>query len=58
MNPTSGATLPASARRPANGESPTVSLLADRLGRLSQARLQDICAALAVAVDCPASLVR
>ncbi|MCE0488321.1 type II toxin-antitoxin system PemK/MazF family toxin [Ornithinimicrobium sp. EGI L100131] len=39
-------------------ESVPVSLLVDRLGRLSQARLQDLCAALAVAVDCPASLVR
>jgi mRNA interferase MazF len=33
-------------------ESVSVGLLVERLGRLSDARMREICAALAVAVDC------
>jgi mRNA interferase MazF len=33
-------------------ESVSVGLLVERLGRLSDARMQEICAALAVATDC------
>jgi mRNA interferase MazF len=33
-------------------ESVSVGLLDERLGRLSDARMREICAALAVAVDC------
>jgi mRNA interferase MazF len=33
-------------------ESVSVSLLVERLGRISDARLREICAALAVATDC------
>jgi mRNA interferase MazF len=33
-------------------ESVSVSVLVERLGRLSDARMQEICAALEVAVDC------
>ena len=33
-------------------EQAPVSLLVDRLGRLADARMRDICAALAIAVDC------
>lgn len=33
-------------------ESVSVGLLIERLGRISDARLQEICAALAVATDC------
>lgn len=35
-------------------ESVSVSVLVDRLGRLSGARMQEICRALEVAVDCSA----
>ena len=34
-------------------ESVGVGVLVERLGRLSDARMRDICAALEVAVDCP-----
>lgn len=34
-------------------ESVSVSILIQQLGRLSDARMRQICAALAVAVDCP-----
>ena len=34
-------------------ESVSVSVLVDRLGRLAGSRTREICAALAVAVDCP-----
>ncbi|MDQ6837297.1 MAG: type II toxin-antitoxin system PemK/MazF family toxin [Actinomycetota bacterium] len=34
-------------------ESVSVSVLVERLGRLSEDRLREICAALGVAVDCP-----
>ena len=34
-------------------ESVSVAVLVDRLGRLADLRMRDICAALAVAVDCP-----
>jgi len=33
-------------------ESVSVGLLVERLGRLSDARMQEVCAALAVATDC------
>jgi mRNA interferase MazF len=33
-------------------ESVSVGLLVERLGRLSDARMRDVCAALAVATDC------
>lgn len=33
-------------------ESVSLGVLVERLGRLSDARLRDVCAALAVAVDC------
>jgi mRNA interferase MazF len=33
-------------------ESVSVGLLVERLGRLSDARMREMCAALAVAVDC------
>lgn len=33
-------------------ESVSIAILVERLGRLAQARMRDICAALAVAVDC------
>ena len=33
-------------------ESVSVAVLVDRIGRLADARMQQICAALAVAVDC------
>lgn len=33
-------------------ESVSVALLVERLGRLSDARMQEVCAALAVATDC------
>jgi mRNA interferase MazF len=33
-------------------ESVSVGLLVDRLGRLSDARMREVCAALAVATDC------
>ncbi len=33
-------------------ESVSVGVLIDRIGRLSDSRMQEICAALAVAVDC------
>ncbi|MCB1018247.1 MAG: type II toxin-antitoxin system PemK/MazF family toxin [Acidimicrobiales bacterium] len=33
-------------------ESESVSVLVDRLGRLSDERMREVCAALAVAVDC------
>ena len=33
-------------------ESVSVDLLVERLGRLSDARMRDVCAALAVATDC------
>jgi mRNA interferase MazF len=34
-------------------ESVSIAVLVDRLGRLAPARMRDLCAALAVAVDCP-----
>ena len=34
-------------------ESVSVAVLVERLGRLSDARMREICGALAVAVDCP-----
>lgn len=34
-------------------ESVSTSLLVERLGRVAEARMREICAALAVAVDCP-----
>lgn len=34
-------------------EGVSVAVLVERLGRLSDARMRDICGALAVAVDCP-----
>jgi len=34
-------------------ESVAVAVLVDRLGRLADIRMRDVCAALAVAVDCP-----
>ena len=34
-------------------ESVSVAVLVERLGRLSDARMRDVCAALEVAVDCP-----
>ena len=33
-------------------ESVSIAILVERLGRVSEARMRDICAALAVAVDC------
>jgi mRNA interferase MazF len=33
-------------------ESVSVAVLVDRMGRLAEARMREICAALAVAVDC------
>lgn len=33
-------------------ESVSIAMLVDRLGRLSDARMRDVCAALEVAVDC------
>ena len=33
-------------------ESVSIGILVERLGRLAQARMREICAALAVAVDC------
>lgn len=33
-------------------ESVSVAILVERLGRLAEARMREICAALAVAVDC------
>lgn len=33
-------------------ESVSLAVLVDRIGRLSDARMRDVCAALAVAVDC------
>ena len=33
-------------------ESVSVAILVDRLGRVAEARMREICAALAVAVDC------
>lgn len=33
-------------------ESVSVAVLVDRIGRLAEARMRDVCAALAVAVDC------
>jgi mRNA interferase MazF len=33
-------------------ESVSIGVLVERLGRLSEARMRDVCAALAVAVDC------
>jgi mRNA interferase MazF len=33
-------------------ESVSIGVLVERLGRLSDARMQEVCAALAVAVDC------
>jgi mRNA interferase MazF len=33
-------------------ESISIAILVERLGRLAEARMRDICAALAVAVDC------
>ena len=33
-------------------ESVSLAVLVDRLGRLSDARMREVCAALAVAVDC------
>ncbi len=33
-------------------ESVSVSVLVDRLGRLSDARMREICSALAVSIDC------
>jgi len=35
-------------------ESVSIAVLVERLGRLADARMRDICAALAVAIDCPA----
>jgi mRNA interferase MazF len=35
-------------------ESVAVSVLVERLGRLADARMQEVCAALGVAVDCHA----
>jgi mRNA interferase MazF len=35
-------------------ESVSLAVLVDRLGRLSDARMRQVCAALAVAVDCDA----
>lgn len=35
-------------------ESVSIAVLVERLGRLSDARMRDVCAALEVAVDCPA----
>ena len=35
-------------------ESASIATLVDRLGRLSEARMRQVCAALEVAVDCPA----
>jgi mRNA interferase MazF len=35
-------------------ESVSIAVLVERLGRLSDARMRDLCAALEVAVDCPA----
>jgi len=34
-------------------ESASIAVLVDRLGRLSDARMREVCAALEVAVDCP-----
>jgi mRNA interferase MazF len=34
-------------------ESVSLATLVDRLGRLSGARMRELCAALAIAVDCP-----
>lgn len=34
-------------------ESVSVAVLVDRLGRLADARMREVCAALAIAVDCP-----
>lgn len=34
-------------------ESVAISVLVERLGRLSDLRMRQICAALAIAVDCP-----
>ncbi len=34
-------------------ESVTVAVLVERLGRLSDARMREVCGALEVAVDCP-----
>ena len=34
-------------------ESVSIAILVERLGRLSEDRMREICAALAVAVDCP-----
>jgi len=34
-------------------ESVTVAVLVERLGRLSDARMREVCGALQVAVDCP-----
>ncbi len=34
-------------------ESVSISVLVERLGRLSDDRISDICTALGVAVDCP-----
>ena len=36
-------------------ESVSIAILVDRLGRVAEARMREICAALAVAVDCPGS---
>ena len=33
-------------------ESVSIAILVERLGRVAEARMRDICAALAVAVDC------
>jgi mRNA interferase MazF len=35
-------------------ESVSIAVLVERLGRLSDARMRDLCAALAIAVDCTA----
>lgn len=34
-------------------ESVSVTILVERLGRVAEARMREICSALAVAVDCP-----
>ncbi len=34
-------------------ESVSVAVLVDRMGRVAETRMREICAALAVAVDCP-----
>ena len=34
-------------------ESVSIAILVERLGRVAEARMREICAALAVSVDCP-----